>query len=168
MLAFWGNNEALKARKSADCTNPLKNFDTLIEQSVILIPYRGLFSRGANFPEFPEWTHDSGKFILSQFSNSFSGGSRGFEGFHGNPLLKFIYSNRAVRSILSNKAVGLRCSNYYCSFIRNHLVINVKYCWERSMKVDDLFGLQLNLSWRFCQAETETPFQKSGLRHWVC
>jgi len=33
----------------------------------------------------------------------------GFQGFHGNPLLKFIYSNRAVR---------LRCSNY-SSFIGN-------------------------------------------------
>jgi len=33
----------------------------------IYVPYRGLFSRGANFPEFPEWTGDSGKFILNQF-----------------------------------------------------------------------------------------------------
>ena len=71
----------------------------------------------------------------------------GFQGFHGNPLLKFIYSNRvAVRSRLSNRAVGLRCSNY-SSFIRNHPVINVKSYRERSMKVDDLFfGLQLKLS----------------------
>ena len=28
------------------------------------IPYSGLFSRGVNFPEFPEWTRDSGNFIL--------------------------------------------------------------------------------------------------------
>jgi len=35
MLAFWGDNEALSARKSADCANPLKVWDTLIEQSVI-------------------------------------------------------------------------------------------------------------------------------------
>ena len=30
------------------------------------IPYsgRGLFSRGVNFPEFPEWTRDSENFIL--------------------------------------------------------------------------------------------------------
>ena len=69
---------------------------------------------------------------------SSSGGFRGFQGFHGNPLLKFIYSNRAVRSRLSNRAVRLRCFNY-SSFIRNYPVINVKYCWERSMKVDDLF-----------------------------
>ena len=32
MLAFWGNN----ALKGADCTN-LSKWDTLIEQSVILI-----------------------------------------------------------------------------------------------------------------------------------
>ena len=32
MLVFWGNNEVLTA---ADCTNPSKNRDTLIEQSVI-------------------------------------------------------------------------------------------------------------------------------------
>ena len=51
----------------------------------------------------------------------------GFQGFHGNPLLKFIYSNRTVRSRLSNRAVRLRCSNY-SSFIRNHPVINIKYC----------------------------------------
>ena len=24
----------------------------------------GLFSRGVNFPEFPEWTRDTGNFIL--------------------------------------------------------------------------------------------------------
>ena len=82
----------------------------------------------------------------------------GFQGFHGNPLLKFIYSNRAVRLKYSN----------YSSFIRNHPVINVYYR-ERSMKVDVLFflsfGLQLKLSWRLCQAETETPFQKSWIRH---
>ena len=37
------------------------------------------------------------------------------------------------------------------------------------MKVNDLFffGLQLKLSWRFCQAETETLFQKSWIRHWT-
>ena len=59
-----------------------------------------------------------------------SGGSRGFQArFPRNSLLKFIYSNRAV---------GLRCSNY-STFIRYHPVINVKYCWERGMKVDDLF-----------------------------
>ena len=34
MLAFWGNNEVVTA---ADCTNPSKNRDTLIEQSVILL-----------------------------------------------------------------------------------------------------------------------------------
>ena len=33
MLAFWGNNESSSA---ADCTNPSKDRDTLIEQSVIL------------------------------------------------------------------------------------------------------------------------------------
>ena len=31
---------------------------------VIIVPYSGLFSLGANFPEFPEWAHDSGKFML--------------------------------------------------------------------------------------------------------
>ena len=36
----------------------------------------------------------------------------GFQGFHGNPLFKFIYSNRAVRLRFSNRAVELRCSNY--------------------------------------------------------
>ena len=37
MLAFWGDNEALTARKSADYTIPLKRLRyTLIEQSVIL------------------------------------------------------------------------------------------------------------------------------------
>ena len=75
----------------------------------------------------------------------------GFQGFHGNPLLKFIYSNRAV---------GLRCSNY-SSFIRNHPVINVNtanpFFWS---------SIQLKLSWRFCKAETETLFQKSWIRHW--
>ena len=30
----------------------------------IVLPYSGLFSRGVNFPEFPEWTRDSGNFIL--------------------------------------------------------------------------------------------------------
>ena len=35
------------------------------------------------------------------------------------------------------------------------------------MKVDDLFfRLQLKLGWHFRQAETETPFQKSWIRHW--
>ena len=34
MLAFWGDNRALLA---ADCTNLSKDWDTLIEQSVILI-----------------------------------------------------------------------------------------------------------------------------------
>ena len=29
-----------------------------------LLPYSGLFSLGANFPEFPKWNHNSGKFIL--------------------------------------------------------------------------------------------------------
>ena len=33
-MVFWGDNEALTARKYADCT---KDRDTLIEQSVILI-----------------------------------------------------------------------------------------------------------------------------------
>ena len=28
------------------------------------MPYSGLFSLGANFPEFPECTYNSGKFIL--------------------------------------------------------------------------------------------------------
>ena len=28
------------------------------------IPHSGLFSLGANFPEFPEWARDSGKFML--------------------------------------------------------------------------------------------------------
>ena len=27
---------------------------------MLLLPYSGLFSRGVNFPEFPEWTRDSG------------------------------------------------------------------------------------------------------------
>ena len=31
------------------------------------IPYRRLFSRGANFPEFPELNLGSGKFMLSSF-----------------------------------------------------------------------------------------------------
>ena len=39
--------------------------------------------------------------------------SVGFQGFHRNPLLKFIYSNRAVRSRLFNRAVGLKCSNLH-------------------------------------------------------
>jgi len=37
MLAFWGDNKALTARKSADFTITLKDQDTHIEQSVILI-----------------------------------------------------------------------------------------------------------------------------------
>ena len=28
------------------------------------LPYSGLFSQGVNFPEFPKWAHDLGKFIL--------------------------------------------------------------------------------------------------------
>ena len=83
----------------------------------------------------------------------------GFQGLHGNPLLKFIYSNKAVRLRLSNKAVRLRCSNY-SSFIRNYPVIQ-ENCWEKSIKVDDLFfywsSTQTGLV--FCQAET--LFQKS-------
>ena len=76
---------------------------------------------------------------LSQFNwNIAVADPGGFQDFHGNPLLKFIYSNRAVRLRLSNRVVGLKCSNY-SSFIRNHPVINVKYCRQRSMKVDDLF-----------------------------
>ena len=31
---------------------------------IAAVPYSGLFSLGANFPEFPKWAHDSGKFIL--------------------------------------------------------------------------------------------------------
>ena len=46
----------------------------------------------------------------------------GFQGFHRNSPLKFIYSNRAVRLRLSNRAVGLRCFNY-SSFVRNYSVI---------------------------------------------
>ena len=34
MLALWGNYEAFTA---AHCTNPSKNSDTLVEQSVILL-----------------------------------------------------------------------------------------------------------------------------------
>jgi len=37
MLVFLGYNKALSARKSVDCIIPLKDQDTLIEQSVILI-----------------------------------------------------------------------------------------------------------------------------------
>jgi len=37
MLAFWDDNKALAARKSIDCIIPLKDRDTLIEQSIILI-----------------------------------------------------------------------------------------------------------------------------------
>ena len=109
--------------------------------------------------------------LCTQFATLNTCRSRGLSRFPQKPLLKFIYSNRAVRSRLSNRAVGLRCSNYSC-FIRNHLVINVKYCRGRSMKVDDLFvclfvcflwsSTQTELA--FCQAETETPFQKS----WIC
>ena len=32
-----------------------------IPYALILVPYSGLFSQGANFPE---WAHDSGKFML--------------------------------------------------------------------------------------------------------
>ena len=38
------------------------------------------------------------------------------------PFKIHILSNRTVRSRLSNRAVGLRCSNY-SSFIRNYAVI---------------------------------------------
>ena len=33
----------------------------------IMLPYSGLFSLGANFPHFPECTHNLGKFILGCF-----------------------------------------------------------------------------------------------------
>ena len=36
-VEFWGDNEALTARKFSECTIPFKNQDTLIEQSVILL-----------------------------------------------------------------------------------------------------------------------------------
>ena len=39
----------------------------------------------------------------------------GYARLDGNPLLKFIYPNRAVRSKLSNRAVRLRCCISYCS-----------------------------------------------------
>ena len=37
MLEVCGENEALAAGKSADCTIPLKDLDTLIELSAILL-----------------------------------------------------------------------------------------------------------------------------------
>ena len=33
-------------------------------RDMVLIPYSRLFSLGANFPEFHEWAHSSGKFIV--------------------------------------------------------------------------------------------------------
>ena len=32
-----------------------------------IVPYNGLFSQGANFPEFSEWPHNLGKFMLGCF-----------------------------------------------------------------------------------------------------
>ena len=37
---------------------------SLLSKQVTVVPYSGLFSRGVNFPEFPELTRDSGNFIL--------------------------------------------------------------------------------------------------------
>jgi len=34
-------------------------------------------------------------------------------------------------------------------------------------EMTSFFGLQLKLSWHFCQAETEAPFQKSWIRHCI-
>ena len=36
----------------------------MVLQGIRWVPYSRLFSLGANFFEFPEWTHNSGKFIL--------------------------------------------------------------------------------------------------------
>ena len=36
----------------------------ILHSSKVDISYSGLFSRGVNFPKFPEWTCDSGNFIL--------------------------------------------------------------------------------------------------------
>ena len=36
----------------------------LLKVMVKVLPYSGLSSLGSNFPGFPEWTHNSGKFIL--------------------------------------------------------------------------------------------------------
>ena len=33
-MAFWGDNKSLTVTKFADCSIPLKDWDTLIEQSV--------------------------------------------------------------------------------------------------------------------------------------
>ena len=38
-----------------------------------LIPYNGFISLGANFPEFPELDHNSGKFMLGSFYSSVVG-----------------------------------------------------------------------------------------------
>jgi len=87
----------------------------------------------------------------------------GVSRFSQKPLLKVIYSNRAVKSRFSNRAVGLRCSNY-SSFIGNNAVI----IQERLLreKYEGWWPFFFLFFWSstqselvFCQAET--PFQKS-------
>ena len=42
----------------------LLQVDTHDILSQFILPYRGLFSLGANFPKFHKWAHNSGKAIL--------------------------------------------------------------------------------------------------------
>jgi len=82
-----------------------------------------------------------------------SGGSRGFKVSMETPFEELI-------SILSDPDSLIEQSD-------RKAIITAAFVEKTAMcGSDDLFfGLQRKLGWHFCQAETETPFQKSWIRH---
>ena len=70
------------------------------------IPYSGLYSLGTNFPEFPEWTHSLGKFILHvmlyKVWSWVIGGT-----WHDCNILLILICSIQCRALLSNKTLSL-------------------------------------------------------------
>ena len=78
----------------------------MVLATCLFMPHSRLFSLGANFPKFPEWTHNSGKFILGCCIQKFDYGLLSELGvtviFSSINLLHPMQD-----SILSNKTISL-------------------------------------------------------------
>ena len=100
-----------------------------------------------------------------------SGGSRGVSRFPQKPPFEIDFNPVSLSTLIeqSDRDSLIEQSDRKCYVLLEIIAVcEKKDCSERSVKVDNLFFFNSNLAgFFFCQAETETPFQKSWIRHCI-